>query len=347
MTDTITTLAAIGIDLGDKDAHYACLNQEGKVTEEGTVAMTPVGFRKHFAGIPQTRIAIEAGAQSRWIAKMLGEFGHEVFVANPRQVQLISANHSKNDSNDAKLLAKLARVDPDLLSPLQHRGEKEQTTLLSIRARAQLVKTRVALMHSLRGMVKAFGVRLPHSTSDQFLQRCKGSVPAELSPQLEGIFTIVQALTEQIGSYDELIEKIAAEQYPAVQILKKVPGVGTLTALTFVTTIADPGRFAKSRAVGAFLGLRPRQQQSGGQNPQLGITKAGDVYLRKLLVQSAHCLLGTYGQDTALKQWGLKLCQRGGSNAKKRAIVAVARKLAVLLHKLWVSGDLYRPFPNR
>ena len=153
-------------------------------------------------------------------------------------------------------------------------------------------------------------------------------------------------MTQEIDNYDEQIEKIAAEHYPAVQGLKTVPGVGTLTASTFVLKIADPGRFLKSRAVGAFLGLRPRQQQSGGQNPQLGITKAGDVYLRKLLVQSTHCLLGTYGQDTALKQWGLKLCQRGGSNAKKRAVVAVARKLAVLLHKLWVSGNLYQPFPT-
>lgn len=222
-------------------------------------------------------------------------------MANPRQLQLISANYHKNDSNDAKILAKLARVDVSLLSPLQHRGEKEQTTLLSIRARAQLVKTRVALMHSLRGMIKSYGVRLPHATSDQFLQRCKGSVPEELLPHLEGIFTIIQFLTQLIDNYDELIEKIAAEQHPAVQGFKTVPGVGTLTALTFVTTIADPGRFVKSRAVGAFLDLRPRQQLSGGQNPQLGITKAGDVYLRKLLAQSAHCLLGTHGQDTALK----------------------------------------------
>jgi transposase len=202
-------------------------------------------------------------------------------------------------------------------------------------------------MHSLRSMVKGFGVRLPHATSDQFLQRCKGSVPEVLLPHLEGIFTIVQSLSEQIECYDERIEKIAIEQYPAVQGLKQVPGIGTLTALTFITTIADPGRFTKSRAVGAFLGLRPRQQQSGGQNPQLGITKAGDVYLRKLLVGSAHCVLGARGQDTALKQRGLKLCERGGSNAKKRAIVAVARKLAVLLHKLWVSGEIYRPFPAR
>jgi len=124
----------IGIDLGDKHACYACLNEEGKFIEEGTLAMTPAGLRKHFAKIPQSRIAIEAGEQSRWIAKSLGAFGHKVIVANPKQVQLISANYSRNDSNDAKLLARLARVDASLLSPLQHRSEKKQTTLLSIRA---------------------------------------------------------------------------------------------------------------------------------------------------------------------------------------------------------------------
>jgi transposase len=345
MPNTITTITAIGIDLGDTDAHYAFLNQEGKLVEEGRVAMTPAGLRKSFFGIPHTRIALEAGAQSRWIAKLLGEFGHEVIVANPRQVQLISANHSKNDSNDAKLLARLARVDPSLLSPLKHRGEEEQVTLLSIRARAQLVGTRVALMHSLRGMVKGFGIRLPHSTSDQFLERCRSCVPAMILGHLEGLFSIIQNLTHQIAAYDEQIEEIAAEQYPAVQRLKQVPGVGTLTALTYVATIADAARFVKSRSAGAFLGLRPRQQQSGGQNPQLGITKAGDTYLRKLLVQSAHCVLSSRGQDTALRRWGLKLCERGGANAKKRAIVAVARKLAVLLHKLWVSGANYKPFP--
>lgn len=345
MPDVSTSIAAIGIDLGDTDAYYATLNGDGQLMEEGRVAMTPAGIRKMFAVIPPTRIAIEAGAQSRWIAKLLDELGHAVIVANPRQVQLISANHSKNDSNDAKLLARLARVDPSLLSPLQHRGEKEQTTLLSIRARAQLVKTRVGLMHSLRSMVKGFGIRLPHSTSDQFLERCRGSVPNSILSHLEGIFTVIRDLTRQIEHYDELIEQIAIEQYPAVHGLKQVPGVGTLTALTYVTTIADPGRFPKSRNAGAFLGLRPRQQQSGGQNPQLGITKAGDSYLRKLLVQSAHCILNSRGPDSALKRWGLKLCERGGSNAKKRAIVAVARKLAVLLQKLWVSGETYRPFP--
>lgn len=340
-----TAVAAIGVDLGDTYCHYCSIGDSGEPMEEGRVAMTPKAMTKAFGVFEPTRIAIEAGAQSRWVAQLLEELGHEVIVANPRQVKLISNNQSKNDVNDARLLAKLARVDRSLLSPLEHRGEQEQTTLLSIRARAQLVKSRVALMHSLRGMVKCFGIRLPHSTSEQFLERCRVCVPESILRHLEGIFTIIQDLSQQIAQYDELIETIAADQYPAVQYLQRVPGVGTLTALTYVVTIADPGRFTKSRMAGAFLGLRPRQQQSGGQNPQLGITKAGDVYLRKLLVQSAHCILSARGQDSALKRWGMKLCERGGANAKKRAIVAVARKLAVLLHKLWVSRSVYQPFP--
>jgi transposase len=345
MKNIMTQVAAIGIDLGDRESHYACVQQEGHLLEEGRVAMSISSFQKAFSVFEPTRIAIEAGAQSRWVAKVLEELGHEVIVANPRQVQLISANNSKNDANDAKLLAKLARVDPELLSPLKHRPESDQTALLAIRARAQLVKTRTALMHSMRGMVKCYGIRLPHADSASFCERCRLAVPAALLPQLEGVFKIVQELSLQIAAYDELVEAIAKTQYPAVEKLREVPGIGTLTALTYVTTLADPKRFRSSRDVGAFLGLRPRQQQSGSKNPQLGITKAGDVYLRTLLVQSAHCVLRKYAPDTALKRWGEKLCERGGANAKKRAIAAVARKLAVLLHKLWITGAEFQAFP--
>jgi transposase len=259
-------------------------------------------------------------------------------------VQLISANNKKNDSNDAKLLAKLARVDPDLLSPLEHRSDEEQNTLLAIRARDQLVKARVAMMHSLRGMLKCYGVRLPRSV-DRLVERCREVLAPELMKHLEGMLRVVEELSRQIEVYDEWIAQLAREQYPATNRLIEVPGVGPLTALTFVATLGDPEKFTRSRDVGSYLGLRPRQQQSGQKNPQLGITKAGDAYLRKLLVQGAHCLLQTRGQDTALRRWGLHLCERGGSNAKKRAVVAVARKMAVLLHKLWTTGIEYRAFP--
>ena len=345
MNHVAETIAAIGIDLGDLVSHYACLNQDGEVIEEGTVEMKPAKFRRQFACFRETRIAIEAGAQSRWVDQVLRELGHEVIVANPRQVKLITASNRKNDSNDARLLARLARVDPTLLSPLKHRSDEEQVTLTAIRARAQLVKMRTAAMHSLRGMVKGFGVRLPCATSENFLQRCRQAVPESLRAALNGLFEIVAALTAQMESCDEFLEKTARQRYPEVEKLSGVYGVGTVTGLTFVATLGDAKRFRKSRDVGAYLGLRPRQRQSGSQNPQLRITKAGDTYLRSLLVQCAHTVLRAHAPDTALRRWGLKLCERGGKNAKKRAVVAVARKLAVILHRMWVSGERYRPFP--
>jgi len=194
-------------------------------------------------------------------------------------------------------------------------------------------------------MLKGFGLRLPGSSSDCFVERCRSSVPPDLAIHLDGMFQAIGALSKQIEAYDEQIEQMAREQYPEVSRLRSVPGVGTLTALTYVLTLADPSRFRHSRDVGSYLGLRPRQQQSGGKDPQLGITKAGDRYLRTLLVQSAHCVLRKYAPDTALQRWGLGLCERGGKNAKKRAIVAVARKLAVLLHRLWAGGSEYQAFP--
>jgi transposase len=345
MKKFIEFVAAIGIDLGDKTAYFACLNDQGDLVMKDSVPMTAAAFKKTFGFFKPTRIAIEAGAQSRWVACLLEALGHQVIIANPRQLKLISASASKNDQNDAVLLARLARVDPSLLSPLKHRPEQEQTQLLAIRARAQLVDTRTGLIHSLRGMLKTFGIRLPGSTSAYFAEHCQASVPPPFRPLLEGTFKVIAELSRQIEAYDEQVEQMAREQHPEVARLCKISGVGTLTALTYVLTLADPKRFAHSRDVGPYLGLRPRQQQSGSQNPQLGISKAGDSYLRRLLVQCAHSVMRRHAPDTALRVWGLRLCERGGKNAKKRAIVAVARKLAILMHRLWAGGGEYQPFP--
>jgi transposase len=337
-------VASVGIDLGDRFAYYVCLNEAGEVTDRGQVGMTISAMKRHWASVASTRIAIEAGAQSRWVSRVLRELGHEVIVANPRQVKLISASQSKSDPNDAMLLARLARVDPMLLAPVEHRSDAEQVDLTIIRARALLVEERVKLMHAVGGMAKAFGIRLPRGTSERYIDRAMQALPGPLAQALAGLFGAMLAITEQIEAYDRMIEE-AARRYPATERLREVPGVGTLTALSFQLTIGEAGRFEHSRDVGSYLGLRPRQQQSGARDPQLGITKAGDRYTRTLVVQSAHCVLRKYAPDTALKRWGLKLCERGGKNAKKRAVVAVARKLAVVLHRLWVSGERYVAFP--
>src|SRR6185295_14234431 len=193
---------------------------------------------------------------------------------------------------------------------------------------------------------KAMGERLPACDTDSMGVERMDSLPEGLRDTLKPLLEQVESLTEKIKESDQKIEQIARIQYPETELLQQVSGVGTLIALTFVLTIEDRERFSKSRDVGCYVGLRPKQSESGQSQPQLRISKEGDVYLRKLLVQGAHCIVSRRGPDTDLKRWGLKLATRGGKNAKKRAIVAVARKLAVLLHRLWVGGEVYEPLRN-
>lgn len=168
-------------------------------------------------------------------------------------------------------------------------------------------------------------------------------MPAELVSALGPVLETIAELTVRIRAYDRELERLCAQQYPETQRLRQVAGVGALTALAYVLVLEDPTRFARSRAVGPYLGLRPKRAESGQARPQLRISKGGDVLLRKLLVQSAHYVLGPFGPDTDLRRWGQRLAARGGKNAKKRAVIAVARKLAVLLHRLWMSGAKYEP----
>jgi transposase len=280
---------------------------------------------------------------SRWLASL----GFETIVANARQVELISRNSRKNDRMDAQLLARLARVDPQLLRPIRHRSEQAQADLMTIRIRAALVEARTSLVNAARGFAKAQGDRLPACDTDSMGVEKMEALPAEMRESLRPLLEQVESLTEKIQESDAKIEQIARTQYPETELLRQVSGVGTLIALTFVLTVEDRDRFQKSRDVGCYVGLRPKQSESGQSQPQLRITKEGDRYLRQMLVQGAHCILSRRGPDTDLKRWGLKLAERGGKNAKKRAVVAVARKLAVLLHRLWVCGEVYEPLRNR
>jgi len=280
------------------------------------------------------------------VSRLLTELGHEVYVANARQVKLISQSSRKDDRLDAQTLARLARVDPELLAPIRHRSEEAQQDLNVIRVRARLMDLRTSAVNSVRGYSKSSGERLPSCDADQMGVERGENLPAELRESLQPLLEIVESLTEKIRQCDGKIEQIAREKYPETKLLEQVNGVGTLIALTFVLTLEDRARFEKSRDVGCYVGLRPKRSESGARQPQLGISKEGDRYLRKLLVQGAHGILRYRAPDTDLKRWGLKLAERGGRNAKKRAIVAVARKLGILLHRLWVTAEVYEPLRN-
>jgi transposase len=336
-----------GLDVGDKYSYLCLIDQDcGEVVEEGRLSTTPEAFRRRFASEQPMRIAIEAGTHSPWASRVLEECGHQVLVANARKLRLIYANKRKTDEIDAENLARLARLDPKLLYPLKHRSEDSQAHMALIRSRQALVSCRTQLVNHLRGAVKSFGGRLPKCPARSFHNKAAEHIPEALLPALGPILEQIGSLTERIRDYERELESISKEHYPETGLLRQVEGIGPLTALTFVLTLEDPHRFEKSRSVGAYLGLVPAMDQSGDRNPQKRISKEGDEMLRKLLVGSAHYILGPFGSDSDLRRHGEKIASRGGKNSKKRAAVAVARKLSVLLHSLWVSGEVYQPLRN-
>ena len=336
-----------GLDLGDKYS-YLCLidTNTAKVLEESKLRTTPEAFGRRFDSEQRMTVAIEAGTHSPWASRVLEECGHEVLVANARKLRLIYSNKRKTDEADAENLARLARVDPKLLYPVRHRGEDSQAHLAMIRSRQALIGSRTQLVNHVRGAVKSFGARLPKRPARTFHKGAKEHIPEALRPALDPILETIGSLTERIRRYDRKLEAISEEHYPETDLLRRVEGVGALTALTFVLTLEDPHRFEKSRSVGAYLGLVPARDQSGDRDPPKRISKEADEMLRRLLVGSAHYILGPFGSDSDLRRHGEKIAARGGKNAKKRAAVAVARKLSVLLHHLWVSGEVYDPLHN-
>src|SRR3984893_14754234 len=337
----------IGLDLGDRNSWYCVVNEGGQIQLEQRVRTTAKALQEVFGTMPRSRIALEIGTHSPWISRLLSELGHAVIVAHARNVRLIGESRKKDDRLDAQTLARLARIDPELLSPVKHRSAKAQADLSVIRARAGLVRARTALVNTARGLAKSYGERLRGcNVRNMNPEKAEGLSP-ELQAALQPLLAALESLSERIAEYNQRIEKLAQESYPQVALLKQIKGVGTLIALTFLLTLEDPHRFRKSRDVGCYLGLQPGRRNSGQSEPQLHISKEGDPYLRTLLVQGAHHILGPFGADSDLRRWGLKLAERGGKNGKKRAVIAVARKLAVLLHRLWASGEAYEPLRNR
>lgn len=340
-----TPWLTVGIDLGDRGSRYAMINRAGKLIEEGEFANTAAGLAGVFEPLPRARAALETGAQSGWIARELERLGHEVLVGHARELAGIWKTAYKNDRRDPVKLARYARADPALLHPTRVRSEAAQRQLSVLRARDALVRARTLLVNAARGLAKTHGERLPKTSTKALAARAAQALTSELTALLGPLLEQIETLSQSIAAADRAIKQ-TAESDPDAKRLLTVPGVGPLTALSFLRTIEDPHRFRHSRDVGAYLGLVPRQAQSGASDPQLPISKAGDVRLRRLLVQCAHHILGPFGRDSALRRWALTLASRGGASGRKRAVTALARKLAVALHRLWVDGRCWQAFPT-
>jgi transposase len=333
----------VGVDLGDKWSNFCILGLDGEKLTEGELRTTPQDFAEFFQAMAGARVVMEVGTHSAWARDVVARSGHEVLVANPRQMEGPKQRKRKNDRVDAHKLARVGRMDPQSLFAIEHRSVEVRQDLVTLRARHAVVAVRKDLINTVRGLVKSMGTRLPKCSTESFAKKVEGALPPEVRDALLPLVRLVEALSSSIKGYDERIEKLATEKYTHTKLLRQVKGVGPLTSLAYVLTLQDPQRFVKSRDVGPYLGLVPKQEDSGDSQPQLRITKMGDMMVRQLLVGSAHYILGPFGPDTDLRRYGLRLSERGGKNAKKRAVVAVARKLAVLLHCLWVSGEVYEP----
>lgn len=333
----------IGMDLGDKFCQLCVVdNASRESVEESRVPTTTAAIERYFAGRSASRIVMEVGTHSGWISRKLTELGHEVLIADPRRVRALAGDQDKDDSLDAEFLARVGCMDPKLLKPIQHRSEQTQAALTLIRARDKLVQARTKLVNCVRGMVKTTGARLPKCASERF-HKLEEQIPTVLAAALGPVMVSIGTITQQIRCCDRLIQQKAESDYPQTGRLQQVGGIGPVTSLAYVLVIENPARFAKSRAVGPYLGLCPRRWKSGESDPELKISKRGDALLRRLLVSSAQYILGPFGPDSDLRRWGLVHAGGGGKNAKKRAVVAVARKLAVLLHRLWTTGEIYEP----
>jgi transposase len=231
------------------------------------------------------------------------------------------------------------------LAPITHRSKEAQAHLAIQRARDEAVSVRTSLINHVRGVLKSNGHRAPGVSPESFGTRAAESIPPELTAALKPLLRLIVQVNVQIKHFDQQIAHLGQEHYPITQFLQEVSGVGPIVSLTFVLTLDNPERFDSARDVGAYIGLVPRQKSSGKSDPQMHITKAGDGEMRRLLVLSANHILGRFGPDCDLRRFGLRIAGNGtDKTAKKRARVAVARKLAVLMHHLWRTGEVYDPF---
>lgn len=331
----------MGLDLGDRKSYYVVVDRdEGEAVAEGWVKTEARALRELFGRWEKLRVVMETGTHSPWVSRVAKGAECETIVANARQMELIAKSTRKGDKADARLLARVGRTDVELLAPVQHRSREAQEKLVWARSRQALVEARTKLINSVRGQVKAWGGRLPRCGGEVFARRAVDALPKELAEALVPVLGVIQHVSDQIRDYDRRLEREAGQD-PVIGHLRQIDGVGALVASSYVWTLEQPERFAQSRDVGAYLGLVPRRRQSGDSDPQLGVTKTGDPRLRRLLVQSAHYILGPFGKDCDLRRFGLKLAEKRG---KRKAVVAVARRLAVLMHRLWVTGEVYDPF---
>lgn len=340
------SMLTVGIDIGDRYSEI-CIVGGGdghiEVFESGRIKTSKEAVTGYFAGRDPMTIALEVGTHSPWMSELIRELGHDVIVANARKLKFIYESDNKSDATDAEMLARVARMDRKMLHPLEHRPSVDAEAMALVRARDALVRSRASLVNHVRGVMKSNGERLRSGIATQAFHKHADEIPPRLQPMLGPVMEIIGQITSQVKAYDKQIDQVSKESYPETELLRQIAGVGPITALTFLLVVSDAERFHNNRAIGPYLGLTPKRDQSGDDDPQLSITKSGNPYLRRLLVSAAHYIRGPFGPDCDLRRHGDRIAARGGKRAKRRAAIAVARKLSVVMLSMLRTGADYVP----
>jgi transposase len=334
----------VGLDLGDKESRWKAVVVGTGEVRSGTVPMSPESVTAWMKGAPHSCVVMEAGTHAAWVAQLLRELDHEVAVV-PSDALVRGRRRNKNDERDCDGLVDLGLdMNHKRVHTIWVRPEEYQRDLALMGARDNLVRARTAVANGIRGLVKPLGERVKKHSVESLPNFARKELSAKTLVLVAPMLEALEGLNTQIAACDELVEAYLARRPESVR-LRGPKGVGPVIAGTYLAVIGDPKRFKSSRNVPAYLGLAPWQHQSGERDPQMGISKAGSELLRRQLVQGAQYMLGPFGEDSDLRRWGLKLAGDGTNKArKKRAVVAVARKLAILLHHLWVSRQEYKRF---
>ena len=342
-----TTKYTIGLDLGDKRHEVHVLNADGETATKQSIVNNRESLDKLAKTYPRATIIMEAGTHSPWISRHLSTRAMNVLIANPRKVRAIYQSENKSDERDAEMLARIGRFDPKMLYPVSHNSEECQRAMAKLKARDAIVANRTKLINTTRGLLKSHGTKLPSSiNADAFARKATDILEKTDLFMVTDMLESIAEFTMRIKRMDKEIKKITADHYPQALRLQEIPGVGPITALAFVLTIEDPKRFKDPRQVAPFLGLTPKRDQSGNSDKQLRISKMGNKMLRRLLVSCSQYILGVFGPPSALRNAGLRIARSGNKTAKKKAVVAIARKLAVLMVALWRDHTMaYQPFP--
>jgi transposase len=331
-----------GLDVSLEEVSICVVDGAGSVVREARVASEPEAVAQWFSGLglPMARVGLEAGPLSPWLHSELVARGLPAVCIETRRMRSATELMAvKTDRVDARVIAQAMRVG--WYTPVHVKSSWSQELRLLLRNRKTVQQQRVALDNEIRGSLKAFGIKLGLVSEARFGETVWRAIEAQRAELLKMVEPLLRLRLELRRAYAVLHRQVlmAARQSPICRQLMTAPGVAAVVSLTYVTGVDDPARFRRSGAVAPHFGLTPRKYASGTVDRNGPISKAGDEMVRQALYQAAHTLLTRVQRWSALKAWGMQIAKRRGL---RRATVAVARKLAIILHRMWTRGEAFR-----